>query len=199
VKTCETCQAKFEPARSFQTWCSPECAFKIARKKLKEKAEQKKLERQLDRKQREKLKKRSKLIAEARDAFNAWIRYRDRGQLCIDCNQPMGADRPGGAIDAGHYLSVGSAPHLRFHEDNVHAQRKNCNRSGGSTRDAYRAGLIDRIGIERVEALEADQTSRKYTADDLRAIRDEYRARLRSADKPIPATSMSTPEPTDTA
>lgn len=40
-------------------------------------------------------------------------------------------------------------------------------------------GLIERIGLARVEALEADQASRKYTIDELRAIRDLYRAKLR--------------------
>jgi len=36
-----------------------------------------------------------------------------------------------------------------------------------------------RAGLARVEALEADQVPRKYTADELRAIRDLYRAKLR--------------------
>ena len=33
--------------------------------------------------------------------------------------------------------------------------------------------------LARVEALEADQAPRKYTTDELRAIRDEYRAKAR--------------------
>ena len=39
--------------------------------------------------------------------------------------------------------------------------------------------LSNRIGIERVEALERDDTPRKYSVDDLKAIRDHYRARLK--------------------
>ena len=70
-------------------------------------------------------------------------------------------------------------PHLRFHEDNAHAQRKQCNRWGAGRAVDYRLGLIERIGLARVEALEADQQPRKYTADELRAIRDLYRAKLR--------------------
>ncbi len=35
------------------------------------------------------------------------------------------------------------------------------------------------IGIEKVEWLEGPHPVRKYTADDLKAIRDEYRAKLR--------------------
>ncbi len=44
---------------------------------------------------------------------------------------------------------------------------------------AFRAGVIARIGLARVEALEADQTSPKWSADDIRAIRDHYKAKLR--------------------
>lgn len=40
--------------------------------------------------------------------------------------------------------------------------------------------MVARIGLAAVEVLESDQTLRKYTSDDLRAIRDEYRARLKA-------------------
>ncbi|MEF0257051.1 recombination protein NinG, partial [Pseudomonas aeruginosa] len=39
--------------------------------------------------------------------------------------------------------------------------------------------LIERIGLEAVEALEADHQPRKYTNDELKAIAAEYRAKLR--------------------
>lgn len=88
------------------------------------------------------------------------------------------SDKPGGEIDAGHYLSIGSAPHMRFIEGNVHAQRKSCNKPGGAKRHAFRSGMIARIGLPAVEVLEADQALRKYTSDQLRAIRDDYRAKV---------------------
>jgi hypothetical protein len=43
----------------------------------------------------------------------------------------------------------------------------------------YRIGLIERIGLPAVEALESDQEPRKYSIQDLKAIRDEYRAKLK--------------------
>ena len=43
----------------------------------------------------------------------------------------------------------------------------------------YRIGLIARIGLEAVEALEADNTLRRYTADELRAIKTMYREKLK--------------------
>ena len=84
---------------------------------------------------------------------------------------------------AGHYRSRGSAPHLRFNEDNVHAQRKQCNRYGSGNVVGYRLGLIERIGLEAVEALEADNAPRKYTAEDLKAIKADYTRKARELEK----------------
>lgn len=40
--------------------------------------------------------------------------------------------------------------------------------------------MIARIGLARVEALEQDQAPRKWTVDELKAIRDEYRQKLKA-------------------
>jgi hypothetical protein len=122
----------------------------------------------------------------AQTAFNAYIRLRDAGRPCICCGEPFEPQTHGGSVDAGHFLSRGSAPHLRFNEDNVHAQRKNCNMPGGTTRNAFRAGMIERIGLDRVLALEADQSVKKYTAADLEALTDHYRALTRQLRKDLP-------------
>ena len=44
----------------------------------------------------------------------------------------------------------------------------------------YRIGLIARIGQASVEAIEADQTPRKWSIDELKAIRDHYRAKAKA-------------------
>jgi hypothetical protein len=119
------------------------------------------------------------LIKEAQREFNAYIRARDRDQPCICCGLPLGTGEVGGAYDAGHYRSVGSASHLRFSEDNCHAQRKQCNRYGAGRVVEYRMGLIDRIGAERVESLESSNEPHKWTREELIAIRDDYRAKLK--------------------
>jgi hypothetical protein len=75
---------------------------------------------------------------------------------------------------------VGSAPHLRFNEDNCHAQSKHDNQYKSGNAVDYRQGLIARIGLARVEALEADQTPCRWTIEELQAIRDTYRAKLRA-------------------
>jgi hypothetical protein len=120
------------------------------------------------------------LIREAQFAFNAYIRLRDRAKPCICCGQPLGLAEVGGGYDCGHYRSTGSASHLRFHEDNAHGQRKVCNRYGAGRAVDYRIGLIARIGLERVEALESSNQVAKWTAEGLRAIKAEYRAKLKA-------------------
>ena len=179
-RKCKACHHPFTPARSTQTACGIDCAMQLAHEKKVKLAECDRLDTaRKDRARKERLKTRRDWEKEAQAAFNAYIRARDRDQPCICCGLPLSAGDVGGHYDCGHYRSVGSAPHLRFHEDNCHAQRKQCNRWGAGRAVDYRLGLIQRIGLERVEALEADQEPRKYTADELKALRDEYRAKAR--------------------
>lgn len=179
-RNCKACKTPFTPARSTQVACGIDCAMKLAHEKKVKLAECDRLDTvRKDRVRKERLKTRRDWEKEAQTAFNAFIRARDKDMPCICCGLPLSAGDVGGAYDCGHYRSVGSAPHLRFHEDNAHAQRKQCNRWGAGRAVDYRLGLIARIGLARVEALEADQVPRKYTADELRAIRDLYRAKLR--------------------
>lgn len=180
----QTCRVSFVPRASFQTWCSPDCGVVIARaKQEKQRKSFAQRERRKIKVRKEKLKKRGDHMREAQQAFNAYIRARDQiaGHLCISSGKPL--DWSGNAVDAGHYRSVGSAPHLRFDERNCHAQSKQDNRFLSGNAVDYRIGLIARIGLEAVEALEADQSVRKYTIDDLKAIKAEYRAKTRELKK----------------
>ena len=180
VKLCKVCRQPFEPRLPMQVVCGIDCARSLSisvRGKAEKQAATK--QRKADRERKDKLKTRRDWEKEAQAAFNAFIRARDADKPCICCGLPLAAGDVGGAYDCGHYRSVGSAPHLRYDERNAHAQRKQCNRWGAGRAVDYRLGLIERIGLEAVEALEADQTPRKCTADELKAIRDEYRAKAR--------------------
>jgi hypothetical protein len=176
VKKCKHCRTEFTPARPLQKACSPTCALEIAR------AARLKAERKDDRTRREKMKPLRKLMAEAQAAFNGWVRERDRDQPCICCGRATTTVDGLGAHgwDAGHYRSTGSASHLRFSEDNCHRQLVLCNRHGGGRAVDYRIGLIARIGLARVEALEADNAVRKWTREELIAIKTEYAAKRRA-------------------
>lgn len=180
-KACKHCGRGFLPFSSTQTVCGPLCALRLGRAQRKE-------EIQTTRARREALKRIPDLIKEAQTAFNAFIRARDAGQPCICCGKPLRLGGVGGGFDAGHYRSTGSASHLRFNPDNCHGQRKVCNQYGAGRAVDYRIGLIARIGLERVEALEASNQVHKWTADELRAIKSEYREKL----KELNATSKTT-------
>lgn len=183
-----SCKAKFTKTKPMQTVCSWQCGQAVAEmKRLKEAAKREQEERKKTRVIREALKSRSQWIKEAQHAFNAFIRVRDADKPCICCGKPLGDEAIGGGYDCGHYRSVGSAPHLRFDPRNAHAQRKQCNRYGAGRAVDYRIGLIARLGADVVAALEADNTIRKYTIDDLKAIKAEYKAKLKMllADKEV--------------
>jgi hypothetical protein len=176
AKPCEVCQNLFVPDRMGQVVCRPACAMKKVR-------QEKVQERAKVRTRKEAIKTIPMLIREAQVAFNAFIRERDRqaGHPCISSGRPL--DWTGNAVDAGHYRSTGAAPHLRFNEDNCNAQSKQDNRFLAGNAIDYRVGLIARIGLARVEALESDNTVKKWTREELIAIRDTYRAKLKEMKK----------------
>jgi hypothetical protein len=178
------CGVLFIPQRMGQRACGPVCALTIARaKREQDETKKRQAERKADRAKREALKTRSDHIKEAQREFNRYVRLRDAGKPCICCGLPLGINEIGGAYDCGHYRSVGSAPHLRFDERNAHAQRKQCNRYGAGRAVDYRLGLIGRIGLESVTALEGDQLLKHYTIDDLIVIKATYRAKANALQK----------------
>ena len=174
-KTCKVCRIKFVPIKPLQAVCGLRCAQSYAwRVKAKDEVEKAKSERKEIRAKRESIKTRAQWMREAQIAFNKFIRLRDKlsGHVCISSGQPL--DWSGNNVDAGHYRSTGSAPHLRFNEMNCHAQSKKDNRYLSGNAVDYRIGLIARIGLEQVELLEADQSPRKYSILELKAIKAHY-------------------------
>jgi hypothetical protein len=189
LSRCKVCHCQFTKARSIQPTCGKfdcnvEYAMRTARKAAEKRVGEMKRAQAADIKARkDAVKTLSDYKKEAQVAFNSYIRARDAGMPCICCALPLAEGLVGGGYDCGHYRSVGSAPHLRFDERNAHGQRKQCNRWGGGRAVDYRVGLIARIGLEAVEALEADNTPRKWSIDDLKAIKAEYKQKLRDLEK----------------
>lgn len=181
-KSCKHCKTKYQPTKSMQVVCSPMCGLERARKKREaEEAKSAKVERAADRRKREEQKRIPDLIKEAQTVFNRWIRARDEKEPCISC----GASPPDlrglhAGRDAGHYRSVGSASHLRFDERNCHAQCVHCNQWRAGNAVDYRIGLVARIGAAAVAALEADNAPRRWTRDELIAIKATYTQKLKA-------------------
>lgn len=176
-KKCKWCGGLFVPARTFQTWCGPDCAVHIA------KASRQKEKRAELKQRKEAIKRRSEWEAEAQAEFNKFIRERDYDKPCICCNS-YGEDEnwlTGGKWDAGHFLALGSHPELRFEEDNCHKQLKSCNagsskyaRKGRTVSAGYEIGIVAKIGQERVDWLKGPHAPRKYTIEELKEIKRRY-------------------------
>lgn len=190
MSRCKHCKVKFSPEEvgkrlhddCIEPWT---VAFreKQKRKAIAKRAAEKKVEKAQDRATRERQKTIPQLIAEAQKEFNAYIRLRDQiaGHPCISSGRPL--DWSGNAVDAGHYRSTGAASHLRFDEDNCHAQSKHDNQYLAGNAVDYRLGLIARIGLARVEALESNNEVIRWDRETLRQIKVIYRAKTRELKK----------------
>lgn len=178
-RKCKQCGDVFQRRTSTQTVCSPKCAHAWTEKlKAQKQARAAKAERKSMKERAEKIKTRAQHMKEAQAAVNAYVRERDFGKPCISCGLPP-KQVFGGAVDCGHYRSVGSAPNCRFNLRNLAAQCVKCNRYLGSNSVEMRKGMIARFGLESVEALEADQTVRKFDIEYLSRIKRIFRKKTR--------------------
>ncbi|MBF8177826.1 recombination protein NinG [Herminiimonas contaminans] len=180
TRKCSVCPNRYVPKSMSHVACGVECAAEVAKRKREKIARQvAKAERASIRERKAEIRTIPQLKARAQIAFNAFIRERDKHLPCICCGKWGGEWSRGGIWDAGHYRSRGSADHMRFVENNVHRQLKDCNRYGAGRAVDFRIGLIKRIGLEAVEALECNNTSIKWTREMLIKIEATYRRKLK--------------------
>jgi hypothetical protein len=69
---------------------------------------------------------------------------------------------------------------LRFDEKNIHKQCAPCNNHLSGNLIPYRVELIRRIGQDGVDYLEGPHDLKKYTVEQIKKVRDDYRARLKA-------------------
>jgi len=109
-----------------------------------------------------------RLLKRAQQVFNKWIRERDKFEPCISCGQYK-------ELQVGHYVPVKGGSYLRFHEDNVHGECAGCNGFDDFHLVGYRKNLIKKIGIEKVEWLEANRRKvYKWSQSELEQIIKKY-------------------------
>lgn len=189
-RKCKICGEWFHPAYDNVRWCSPEHGtilaielrtrekVKALARKIKAQKEAEKAERRRQAERRKAVRPLSWFIRQAQQAFNAFIRYRDRDLPCISCGRYHE-----GQYHAGHFRTTGAHPELRFDEDNCHKQCAPCNNHLSGNLTTYRPALIARIGQARFDALMGPHEIPKWTRDDYIRIRDEYRRKLRELKK----------------
>lgn len=169
------CGASFPPRRLGQAVCSPACGLAIApanRDKARKAIDQR--ERREIQVRKEKLKSRADHLKEAQVVVNQYIRLRDADLPCVSCGRFHD-----GQWHAGHFRSAGGHPELRFEPLNIWRQCAPCNTHKSGDLVNYRAELVRRIGAEKVEWLEGPHEAKRYTIDDLKAIKAEYRAKIK--------------------
>jgi len=182
-RKCRLCREEYKPTMDGQEVCSWGCGLQLTRereiKALKRKAVEFNRE---TRERKQAIKTRSKWMQETQREFNRYIRARDAHLPCISCglynSEPIG----GQVWDCGHYKPTGSHPELRLNPFNAHRLHSRCNRGAAKSgqndktvSQQYRENLVNRIGIEMVEWLEAKHEPLKPTIDELIFLKAYYR------------------------
>ncbi|UOB21794.1 recombination protein NinG [Pseudomonas orientalis] len=184
------CGISFPPQRLGQAVCSPKCGLAI---KDVNQAKARKSLAQVNRREikvrKEKLKSRADHLREAQTAVNEYVRLRDVHLPCISCDSTPNDNNlmTGSRWDAGHYRSVGACPELRFEPLNIHRQCVKCNRNLSGNAVEYRIRLVLRIGAEKVAWIEGPHEARKYTVEEIKAIKAKYRAMTKELKKGLAA------------
>lgn len=146
------------------------CCFDCAIKLEADKKEKKWKERKREFKKKDKTY--TQKVNEAKKVFQKWVRLRDKDKPCISCGTTTSD-----IWDGGHFKKAELYSSTIFDEDNVWKQCRKCNRFLGGNELNYREGLIKRIGLERVEAVEERASERvyKYTDQELEEIKTKYK------------------------
>lgn len=182
-KKCRWCMDYFQPVNSLQVVCQPvPCAVRYAQKKRLDQQE-----RAMKRKKREfRDNDFSHQLKLTQRKFNELVRLLDSDQPCISC----GRFKCGHTWDAGHFISVVSAPELRFEFLNCYRQGSACNRgeekhrtNAGTVRKRYEFYLTERMGAEVVSWLKGPHDAKNYTCDQLRQMRAMYSAEISYIEK----------------
>jgi hypothetical protein len=170
MKKCKNCREPFTPIRStLEKYCSKSECIRVFVEEAKSKAWAK-----TKKEKKAELMTVQDWIKIAQTAFNAYIRERDKGCLCISCGNVPKKE------NAGHYFSAGGHSNLRFNEDNVHLQCEHCNTFLSGNLLNYQIGIEKRIGGERLLKIhEEAHRERRYTIDELKEITALYKKNLK--------------------
>lgn len=178
MRKCRTCKihipsfAKSETVYQKRGCCGEECALEFGKLAIQKRHE--KVCKAQTKARKDKIKTKTEWLTEAQTAFNQYIRARDHGLGCISC----GTNKQDIQYHAGHYRTRKAAPQLRFDEDNCHRQCSACNLHLSGNLIKYRMALQFRIGDKDLERIESDNSEARFTIEDAKRIKAEYKAKL---------------------
>ncbi len=176
LRKCKVCRTGFVPRSMTHKACGPECAEILGREKAEK--ERQALARKEAAEHRQKLadvKPLQHWLKLTEGVVNHFIQARDKGKPCISCGTRRTVQ-----WEAGHFLSVGARPELRYEARNINLQCHRCNVQISGNQAAYRIGLVDKIGEAAVQELEGPHPTAKYTREALAEIRRQFAAETRA-------------------
>lgn len=141
------------------TFCTIDHALEFANKKTRLRSDKAaKAARSQHRKDKERVKSKAKWLAELQTVFNKYIRLRDRNDGCISCDKPSTWQ---GQWHCSHYYSRGASSSLRFNLHNCHKSCSVCNSHLSGNIGEYTPRLIEKIGQDNYDWLEAHKSNVK--------------------------------------
>jgi len=183
-KTCPHCRSKLEAGQRIHPQCidgyAEAEAAKAKRKAEKQARMAAKVERATTRARKEALKPIGQIEEECRRIVQKIARIRDRDDGCISCH--MGPNYQG-QWHGSHYRAHGACSPLQFHLWNIHKACVQCNKHKSGNIAEYRPRLVAKIGQERVDWLEAQPKSKRYSRDYLERFKKVMGKRLRRMEK----------------
>lgn len=133
-------------------------------------------------KKKKELKPRTVKLDNLQALINQWVVHvRDKGKPCCTCGTTNQAIK----YDAGHMISRGASPELRFELTNIHKQcSQRCNVFGSGKRKEYELFIIEKYGQGHLDWLNGPHKLLKYQYPDNDSINNEilkYRKVLRES------------------
>jgi hypothetical protein len=168
---CKFCKKEFTQFNSTISVCGYQCAIEWGKLHPK-KTSIKRVNSEIKSEAKNKLKTQAQLRNPIKLHFQKWVRMRDIKEPCISCGTTKAK------WDGGHYLKAEIYSGVIFDERNVNKQCSYCNQYLDGNTAAYRQGLIKKIGLEAVIALEelANETrTKKWTIEELQQIKNKYK------------------------
>lgn len=173
-KRCKSCRKIFIPTRPMQTTCSFECALEYSKRPKVKKAYQNEAKKEL----MEKYPDKSKELKLTQQVVNKYIRLRDSNEeTCISCRYKFSKETR--QIHASHFRPMGNNQQLRFYTLNIWASCSICNNHKSGNLVPYRKRLIQKLGLEKVQEIEANHQTKKYSVEYLQRMREVFNKKIR--------------------
>jgi hypothetical protein len=143
--------------------------------------EQQKAARAKHRADKDRVKPKSKRLADLQAIVNKYVRLRDAHLGCVSCDKPASW---GGQWHASHYYSRGHSSALRFNLWNIHKSCSVCNSHLSGNIEKYTPAIIEKIGQDKYEWLARHKSDvRTYDVEWIKRAIKIFNKKARSVKK----------------